>query len=160
VVQLRAELVAKEASVSLGTARKYLNDLVANGYLEKGKLRTYTVLLNNEPRPWGTRAPPGGARVAQALAPAAPSLDPERGYVFVREGTRAWDAWCKAGHSRTLSTRRTIDGRTYTGWYQPSLFPASHAEAASPSTKNEDSPPAPTESSSLMTEADWHEFKP
>jgi hypothetical protein len=173
VVQLPAELVAKEAGVALGTARKHLQDLVANGYLAKGPLRTYTVLLNNEPRSWGSRVAPGGARVATALAPAQ-KLDPDAGYVFVREGTRAWDAWCKAGHSRTLSTRRTIDGRTYTGWAMPSLFPPAPGAAATATEGSVISPlPVPVESAgpttapsparattNLMTEADYHEFKP
>jgi hypothetical protein len=177
VVQLRAELVAKEAGVALGTARKHLQDLVANGYLAKGPLRTYTVLLNNEPRPWGTRTAPGGARVATALAPAQ-KLDPDAGYVFVREGTRAWDAWCKAGHSRTLSTRRRIDGRYFTGWMFPTLFPGAAAtatEGAQPATEGSviSPPPVPVESAgptaapspgraaaNQMTEVDWHEFKP
>lgn len=162
VVQLRADLVAREAGVALGTARKHLADLVANGYLAKGPLRTYTVLLNNEPRPWGTRVAPGGARVAQAFAPAAPSADPERGYVFVREGTRAWDAWCAAGHSRTLSTRRQIDGRWFTGWAMPSLFPPSKISPPPAPVESEGPATAPSSKAvqSLMTEADYEDFKP
>ena len=131
VVQLRAELVAEEASVSVGTARKHIVDLEANGYLVRGKLRTYTVLLTTEPRAWGGRAGTGAPRsvaaAAQILSPSRP-LDPDQGHVFVREGTRAYDAWAcemarRNGRSWHLSVRRQIDGRWFTGWYFPTLFP-------------------------------------
>lgn len=54
--------------------------------------------------------------------------------VFVREGTRAWAAWL-AHKRRTnpvwyLTKESTIDGKRFTGWWFPTLFPPGTDTAA------------------------------
>lgn len=77
----------------------------------------------------------GAAIEAEALArprPAALAAPREvareaPGTVFVREGTPAWKAWLAVKRAAkpgwNVTTERTIDGRRYTGWWFPSLFP-------------------------------------
>lgn len=64
------------------------------------------------------------ARAPDSVRPVPPTAPVgRRGVEFVRQGTRAWDAWVAAGHEPGLAVRREIDGRVRTGWDFPSLFP-------------------------------------
>lgn len=58
---------------------------------------------------------------AQVVPPTAPVG--RRESVFVYQGTRAWDAWVKAGHDPGLAVRREHENRVRTGWDFPTLFP-------------------------------------
>lgn len=64
-----------------------------------------------------------GRDSVQVVPPTAPvgRIQPQ----FVAQGTRAWDAWVKAGHPPTLAVRREIDGRVKSGWDFATLFPPS-----------------------------------
>jgi hypothetical protein len=55
--------------------------------------------------------------------------------IFVRCGTRAWDAWVKHKERErrvawTLTTTLVIDGERRTGWHFPTLFPPSGETAS------------------------------
>ena len=50
-------------------------------------------------------------------------------YVWVSEGTRAWKAWTDYRGKAGPTTARVIDGKRYTGWYFPSLFPPAQTGA-------------------------------
>ncbi len=67
--------------------------------------------------------------VRDSVQPVPPTAPVGRsGPQFVARGTRAWDAWLKAGHNDSLCVRREHEGRVRTGWHFPSLFPPKSPE--------------------------------
>jgi hypothetical protein len=51
-------------------------------------------------------------------------------YVFVAEGTPAWDAWVRHGHKPKLTTNEATSKQT--GWWFPSRFPPAASERPPP----------------------------
>jgi hypothetical protein len=67
-------------------------------------------------------------KVNAVAAAKAESVGVSKAQVFVAFGTPAFDAWVKAGHKRTLTSREDASGKT--GWWFLSLFPPEQAMAA------------------------------
>lgn len=86
--------------------------------------------------------------------PIAADTEQKTNPVFVYEGTRAWEAWCryecrKRGISRwSLTVRAQIEGKWRTGWYWPSLFP--------PNTQTESASTGPPQG---LSDQDIRDFK-